>query len=51
MIEKIEDFMGFIFKAAKWIVMVGLIVFTVIMYKSCEQTTAIIEEVKTSKHL
>lgn len=44
MIEKLEDMMGFVFKVVKWIVMIGLIVFTVIMYKSCNRTIDIINE-------
>lgn len=46
MIEKLEDMMGFIFKTVKWIVMIGLIVFTVIMYKSCTKTIEVIEHSK-----
>lgn len=46
MIGKLEDMMGFIFKAVKWIIMIGLIVFTVIMYKSCQSTVDVLENAK-----
>lgn len=49
MLEKLENFMGFIFKMAKWIIMLLFIVFVVILFRSCSSTMDVMNEA-TSKH-
>jgi ABC-type transport system involved in Fe-S cluster assembly fused permease/ATPase subunit len=49
MLEKLENFMGFIFKMTKWIIMLLFIVFVVILFRSCSSTMDIMDEA-TSKY-
>ena len=48
MLEKLENFMGFIFKIAKWIIMLLFIVFVVILFRSCSQTVDVMENAKNN---
>ena len=46
MLDKIEQFISFLFRIAKWAIMLVFIIFVVILFRSCSQTMDILDEVK-----
>jgi len=48
MFKKLENFMDFIFKMAKWILMILFVVFVIVLFRSCSSTVEEMDAIKNN---